>query len=68
MTSLTILIAGLLRVLPGHLGALHRVEAMLALVLAAAPFVVLAIVISIRRRQDLAEEIAETSADHEGGF
>ena len=40
---------------PQHLGTLHAYEQVLALVLAFGPFVVLAIVILVRRRQDAAE-------------
>jgi len=42
-------------VLPAHLGSLHGYEQTLALVLAFGPFVVLAIVILVRRRQDTAD-------------
>ena len=42
---------------PWHLGALHPVETALTLILAFGPFLVLGVVIVIRRRQDrLAEE------------
>jgi hypothetical protein len=37
---------------PAHLGALHPVEQALTLVLAFGPFLVLGIVILVRRRQD----------------
>lgn len=39
-----------------HLGALHPVEKGLTLLLAFGPFVVLAVVIAVRRRQDAAAE------------
>ncbi len=39
-----------------HLGALHPVEKGLTLLLAFGPFVVLALVIVVRRRQDAAAE------------
>jgi hypothetical protein len=38
--------------LPAHLGPLHPVEQALTLVLAFGPFVLLAIVFFLRRRQD----------------
>jgi hypothetical protein len=43
-------------VITHHLGALHGYEQALTLVLAFGPFVLLAIVILIRRRQDAAED------------
>ena len=50
--------------MPLHLGPLHPVEQWLTLILAFGPFLVLALVIVVRRRQDLAEEEAEReSAD-----
>lgn len=42
-----------------HMGALHPYEKVLTLVLAFGPFVVLGLVIAVRRRHDLAEERAE---------
>lgn len=42
-------------VLPLHLGALHPAETALTLALAFGPFVVLGIVIAVRRRQDRVE-------------
>lgn len=39
-----------------HLGALHPVEKGLTLVLAFGPFLVLGVVIAVRRRQDAAAE------------
>jgi hypothetical protein len=39
-----------------HMGALHPYEKALTLVLAFGPFLLLAVVIMIRRRQDQAEE------------
>ena len=39
-----------------HMGALHPFEKVLTLVLAFAPFVLLALVIWVRRRQDAREE------------
>lgn len=38
--------------IPLHMGALHPVEQVLTLVLAFGPFLVLAIVIAVRRRQE----------------
>lgn len=45
--------------LPLHMGALHPFEKVLTLVLAFGPFLILAAVILIRRRQDRAEEAAQ---------
>jgi hypothetical protein len=42
--------------LPLHMGGLHPYEKVLTLVLAFGPFLLLAAVIMIRRRQDQAEE------------
>ena len=39
-------------VLPLHMGALHPVEQLLVLLLAFGPFVVLGVVVAVRRRQD----------------
>ena len=39
-------------VLPLHLGALHPVELVLTLLLAVGPFLVLGVVVAVRRRQD----------------
>lgn len=50
-------------VLPAHFGALHPIEQGLAFGLAFGPFVVLAVVIAVRRRRDLAEESADRVAD-----
>ncbi|MEZ5096763.1 MAG: hypothetical protein R2731_11980 [Nocardioides sp.] len=44
--------------LPLHFGALHPVEQWLALALAFGPFVVLAVVIVLRRRADSGDEEA----------
>ena len=41
---------------PLHLGALHPVEMVLTLVLAFGPFVVLGVVIALRRRHESAEQ------------
>lgn len=41
-----------------HMGALHPIEKILTLALAFGPFVVLAVVILLRRRQDGAEDQA----------
>lgn len=46
-------------VTPLHLGALHPVEQIATIVLAFGPFVVLGIVIMVRRRAELEEERRE---------
>jgi hypothetical protein len=46
---------------PAHLGGLHPFEQALTLLLAFGPFVVLGIVVAVRRRRDTAEE--ERDAD-----
>jgi Na+-translocating ferredoxin:NAD+ oxidoreductase RnfE subunit len=46
--------------LPLHLGGLHAYEQVLVLVLALGPFLVLGVVIAVRRRQDDAEEENQT--------
>lgn len=46
-------------VLPLHLGALHPVEQALTLLLAFGPFLLLGVVIAVRRRQDAAEDADE---------
>lgn len=43
-----------------HLGALHPVERLLVLLVAFGPFVVLAVVVYVVRRRDIAEEERET--------
>jgi hypothetical protein len=45
-----------------HMGALHPHEKVLTLVLAFAPFLLLAAVIVVRRRHDAIEEAAEAAA------
>ncbi|WP_028656922.1 hypothetical protein [Nocardioides sp. J54] len=45
--------------IPQHLGALHPIEQVATIVLAFGPFVVLGIVILLRRRAELAEEQQE---------
>ncbi|MEI5672688.1 MULTISPECIES: hypothetical protein [unclassified Nocardioides] len=50
-------------VLPLHMGALHPVEQALTLALAFGPFVVLGIVVAVRRRQDRTAEAAEDQRD-----
>lgn len=47
---------------PLHLGALHPVEQALTLLLAFGPFLVLAIVVAVRRREDAAEDAAGGAA------
>jgi hypothetical protein len=49
--------------LPLHLGSLHAYETVLLAVLAFGPFVVLAVVVFVLRRRDIAAEEAEHSAD-----
>lgn len=46
-----------------HMGAMHPYEKALTLVLAFAPFVVLAAVIVVRRRQDARDEETAQPAD-----
>ena len=46
---------------PLHMGALHPFEQALTMVLAFGPFVVLAIVVWRRRREDAAEDAVEES-------
>lgn len=53
-----------LTVLPLHLGSLHTYEAVLVGLLAFGPFVVLAVVVAVMRRRDLA---AEDETGHSGG-
>jgi hypothetical protein len=48
--------------IPLHMGALHPLETVLTLALAFGPFLILAAVILIRRRQDQGEE-QETHRD-----
>jgi len=50
-----------------HLGALHPFEKGLTLLLAFGPFVVLAVVVAVRRRQDAAAEAGEVSGTQAGG-
>ena len=45
-------------VLPLHMGALHPFEQVLVLLLAFGPFVLLGVVIAVRRRQDRREQAA----------
>jgi hypothetical protein len=56
-------------VIPQHLGALHPVEQIATIVLAFGPFVVLGIVIAVRRRAELAEErrLVEDGVDSADG-
>jgi len=50
-------------VTPWHLGTLHPVEQALTVVLAFGPFVLLGIVVAVRRRQDARDEAAEEAAE-----
>lgn len=47
--------------IPLHFGQLHPYEMWLALALAFGPFLVLAVVVTVRRRQAIAEEAAESA-------
>ncbi|UDY22819.1 hypothetical protein [Nocardioides sp. Kera G14] len=49
------LLVPLVALVPMHLGALHPYEKVLTFGLAFGPFLVLIVVIALRRRQDLAE-------------
>jgi hypothetical protein len=48
-----------------HLGALHPYEKVLTLLLAFGPFVLLGLVVVVRRRHDLAEEQVEAERAEE---
>lgn len=47
--------------LPLHLGGLHPYEQALAMLLAFGPFVVLGVVIAIRRHQDTVDEVDDST-------
>jgi hypothetical protein len=47
--------------LPMHLGGLHPFEQVLTLLLAFGPFLLLGVLIAVRRRQDRAERAREAS-------
>jgi hypothetical protein len=49
-----------------HLGALHPYEKVATLVLAFGPFLVLGLLVAVRRRHDLAEEQAEARGQEKG--
>jgi hypothetical protein len=49
--------------IPWHLGELHAVEKGLVALIAFGPFVVLAIVVHVVRKRDIAEEEAERNSD-----
>lgn len=51
-------------VIPLHLGALHPVEQIATIVLAFGPFLVLGIVIAVRRRAEAAEDL-DAAEGHE---
>jgi hypothetical protein len=51
-------------VVPWHMGAMHPFEQALTLVLAFGPFIVLGIVIAVRRRADRLEEEREQREGH----
>ncbi len=48
---------------PLHMGALHPYEQVLTIVLAFGPFVLLGVVIAVRRRQDAREAARETAQE-----
>ena len=50
-------------VLPLHMGALHPYEQLLVLLLAFGPFVLLAVVVVVRRRHDAREEARAEARD-----
>ena len=50
-------------VLPLHMGALHPYEQLLVLLLAFGPFVLLAVVVVVRRRHDAREEAGDDARD-----
>jgi len=53
---------GTMTVVPAlHMGALHPVEQLLVILIAFGPFVVLAVVVYVVRRRDVAEEEAEAA-------
>lgn len=54
-----------MNVVPMHLGSLHPMEQALTLVLAFGPFVVLGIVIAVRRRHDRAADAATEQPQQE---
>jgi hypothetical protein len=62
MTPVLTLVAGLITL---HMGALHPAEKGLTLALAFGPFVLLAVVILVRRRQDRALDRAERDGEVE---
>ena len=52
---------------PLHMGALHSYEKVLVALLAFGPFVVLAFVVHVVRKRDIAEEEQEDRARHGAG-
>ena len=50
---------------PLHLGGLHPYEQALTLLLAFGPFLVLGVLVAVRRRQDRAEELDAGAPDGE---
>ncbi len=50
-------------VVPAHLGALHPVEQALTLLLAFGPFVVLGVVVVLRRREVAEEPVEDPARD-----
>jgi hypothetical protein len=55
-------------VVPWHMGAMHPFEQILTLILAFGPFLVLGIVVVVRRRMDRLEEERERQNGVEGKF
>ena len=53
-----------MNITPMHLGSLHPIEQALTLLLAFGPFVVLGIVIAVRRRHDRAAELLQEQEQH----
>ena len=53
---------------PWHMGAMHPFEQILTLILAFGPFLVLGIVVVVRRRMDRLEEERERQNGVEGKF
>jgi hypothetical protein len=51
-----------MNITPMHLGALHPVEQALTFALAFGPFVVLGVVIAVRRHREAAEDAREAAA------
>jgi hypothetical protein len=50
-----------------HMGALHPFEQVLVLLLAFGPFVVLGVVVWLRRREDAGEHVGQEQGEDTGG-